>query len=33
MAEYGTPLVDKMIEEGVLEKNVFAFYMAMNDQE
>lgn len=33
MAEYGTPLMDKMIENDVLPRNVFAFYMAMNDVE
>jgi hypothetical protein len=30
MAEYGAPIMDSMISQGLLEKNVFAFYMAMN---
>ena len=30
MADYGLPLMDGMMAQGVLEKNMFAFYMAMN---
>lgn len=33
MTEFGSPLVDVMIQNDVLPMNVFAFYMAMNDVE
>lgn len=33
MAEAGTkPLMDTMMEEGVLANNLFAFYMSMNPE-
>jgi hypothetical protein len=33
MAEFGNPIMDSMIQQKLLENNVFAFYMAMNEQD
>mmetsp|Transcript_13067 Transcript_13067/g.9469 ORF Transcript_13067/g.9469 Transcript_13067/m.9469 type:complete len:80 (+) Transcript_13067:588-827(+) len=33
MADMGLPIFDMMIEQDVLEANIFSFYMAMNQKD
>lgn len=33
MASTGLPIMDSMIKQGLLDYNMFSFYMAMNDKD